>query len=162
MTVIEGTRFGVVQVPDDTAIRFPDGLLGFPDEHDYVLLEPPEHRVIGYLQSIDTPALCFPVVDGALFGDGYPVPTAAELADAHGLAVESLAVLVVVFAAPGQDGLDANLLGPLVVDVNQRVGFQAALDPRRFGPRQPLARPLEQVHGASVTAAERHSGTVHG
>ena len=39
MLTIKTTRFGEVEVDKNLEIHFPDGLLGFPEEKDYVIFE---------------------------------------------------------------------------------------------------------------------------
>ncbi len=102
MIVLEGTRFGVVEVNDDTVIHIPRGLVGFPNDRSFVLLERGEGEPIGYLQSVDSPALSFPVVDGSVFGPEYPKPNAATLARKVGVGTDNVAVLVVVAAPRGE------------------------------------------------------------
>ena len=91
MLTIEGTRFGDVSVPNEAIIHFPRGLIGFAAEDRFVLLERGPKSQIGYLQSVTTPKLCFPVVDGAVAGKDYPRPTAPELARDVGLSADDVA-----------------------------------------------------------------------
>lgn len=132
MLTIEGTRFGDVRVPDEAIIHFPRGLIGFAAEDRFVLLERGPKSQLGYLQSVTTPRLCFPVVDGAVAGEDYPRPAAPELARDAGLSADDVAVLVVVAVSTPDKPLKANLLAPIVVDAKSRTGAQVVLDHRRF------------------------------
>jgi flagellar assembly factor FliW len=134
---VAGTRFGEIELEDGKAIVFPRGLIGFPDARRYVLLEPSAQRKVAWLQSLDTPELAFPVVDGALIGASYPNPAPAKLAHEAGIGESELAVLVVVAAQKGK-GLVANLLAPLVVDLESRSGAQVVLDPREYSAAEPI------------------------
>jgi flagellar assembly factor FliW len=136
---LAGTRFGDIELDDCKAIVFPRGLVGFPEARRYVLLEPREgHGLVAWLQSLDVPELAFPVIDGARIGSPYPEPPAAQLAHEAGLGASELAVLVVVTVRKGR-GLAANLLAPLVIDLESRSGAQVVLDPRRYSATVPLA-----------------------
>jgi len=132
MLTIQGTRFGDVSVPEEAVIHFPRGLIGFAAEERFVLLERGPKSQIGYLQSVATPKLCFPVIDGSVAGGDYPRPEAPKLARAAGLNDEDVAVLVVVAISSPDKPLKANLLAPLVVDTKSRTGAQVVLDHRRF------------------------------
>jgi flagellar assembly factor FliW len=134
---VEGTRFGEIELEDGKAIVFPRGLIGFPDARRYVLLEAQAPRKVAWLQSLDMPELAFPVVDGAMLGAAYPNPAPAKLAHDAGIGDAELAVLVVVAANKGK-GLVANLLAPLVVDLESRSGAQVVLDPREYSAAEPL------------------------
>lgn len=155
MMRIEGTRFGAIEVAAESVIRFPNGLVGFPGETEFVLLERTGGKLVGYLQSVRTPSLAFPVMDGAGF-DGYPDPPVATLAASVGLETADLALLVIVAANPQTKLLQANLLAPLLVDVVTRHGAQCVLDPRRFSATHVLADPMTIVK-ARVEAAKRRA-----
>jgi len=135
---IAGTRFGSIEVDEERAMTFPRGLIGFPDKRRYVLLEPRGNSRVAWLQSLEMPALAFPVLDGTGFGDEYPQPRAKELAKTAGLGMTEVAVLVVVAVASESKGLLANMLAPLVVDLETRTGAQVVLDHHRFSAATPL------------------------
>jgi flagellar assembly factor FliW len=135
---IAGTRFGEIELEDSKAIVFPRGLIGFPEARRYVLLQPSAPGRVGWLQSIDSPELAFPVIDGGNLGDAYPHPAPAKLAHEAGLGETELAVLVVVAAEKGKR-LVANLLAPLVVDLESRSGAQVVLDPKQYSAAAPLS-----------------------
>lgn len=143
---VPGTRFGDIELDDAKTIVFARGLIGFPDAIRYVLLEPQGSGPVGWLQSLDVPELAFPVIDGSLIGTPYPQPGAAQLAHDAGLGGKDVAVLVIV-AASKATGLVANLLAPLVVDLESRCGAQVVLDPRKFAAAAP-------VRAATVQTAE--------
>lgn len=134
---VPGTRFGDIELDDAKTIVFARGLIGFPDAIRYVLLEPQGPSAVGWLQSLDMPELAFPVLDGGLIGGGYPQPSPAQLAHDAGLGGKDVAVLVVV-AASKATGLVANLLAPLVVDLESRCGAQVVLDPRKYAAAVPV------------------------
>ena len=77
------------------------------------------------------PSLAFPVIDGSRMGPAYPDPSTADLAREAGFGSTELALLVVVAVLKGK-GLVANLLAPLIVDLEARLGVQVVLDPRRY------------------------------
>lgn len=144
MIRIDGTRFGDIEVEKESVIRFPHGLIGFPDEMEFVLLERGDGRSVAYLQSLTTPRLAFPVTDGEVFGDNYPDPSATKLAALAGIPCEDPAVLVIV-AANQEKRLEANLLAPIIIDVDTRRGCQCVLDPRKFSAATSLADPIAEA-----------------
>jgi flagellar assembly factor FliW len=136
------TRFGDIEVDDSRAVNFPRGLIGFPEARRFVLLEPRGRVQIAWLQSLDVPELAFPVVDGATLGNSYPQPPPQELARGAGLGATQLALLVIVASAGQHKNLVANLLAPLVVDLESRTGAQVVLDHRAFSASAPLGTSL--------------------
>ena len=133
------TRFGDIEVDDARAVTFPRGLIGFPDARRYVLIEPRGRARVAWLQSLDEPELAFPVVDGATLGEAYPQPSPRDLARGAGLGANDLALLVIVAAVGENKSLVANLLAPLVVDLESKTGAQVVLDHRLFSASAPLA-----------------------
>ena len=156
MIRIEGTRFGTVEVEDAAAIEFPAGLVGFPSETRFVLLERTGGKLVGYLQSLTTASLAFPVMDASAF-EGYPEPSAEELATSVGFGSTDLAVLVIVSVNSVTKLLQANLLAPLLVDVVSRLGAQCVLDPRHFSAAHTLADPLTLAKARVAEAQARAS-----
>jgi len=137
---LAGTRFGTIEFDEHRAISLPGGLIGFAEEKRFILLEPPPGRRVAWLQSLLTPELAFPVIAGIAFGREYPQPSAVELARRAQLLPSpdsEVAVLVVVAAKPGV-GRIANLLAPIVVNVDTRTGAQIALDPEVYSASAPF------------------------
>ncbi|MBV9949302.1 MAG: flagellar assembly protein FliW [Myxococcales bacterium] len=145
---LAGTRFGDIELDDGKAIVFPRGLVGFPEARRYVLLDPQGSSKVAWLQSLDVPELAFPVIEGSTMSRAYPDPPADKLANEAGLGGSEVALLVVVAVRKGK-GLVANLLAPLVVDLESRSGAQVVLDPKRYsatvalGPEEDRAKSLD-------------------
>ncbi len=137
---IEGTRFGTIAFEDARVINFPAGLIGFAEETSFVFLEPRAGGSVAWLQSTKTPELAFPVVAGEELEPGYPAPSAVVLAKQRGLLGRDVAVLVVV-ASRGPNSRVANLLAPIVIDVDARVGAQVVLDAERYSAASPFVGP---------------------
>lgn len=139
MIRVETTRFGTLEIPEATVIDFPGGLVGFPSETRFAFLQGKETDEIAHLQSLFTPSIALPVIDGATFGSAYPQPSAAELARGAGLPDGNLAVLVTIAATDVKQALCANLLAPIVVDLTSRRAAQVVLDPRQYSTSTPVA-----------------------
>ncbi len=135
--LVNTTRFGKVEVDDARVISFPKGLLGFPAYKHYVLIEPGEDTFFFWLQSIDAPDLAFVVTDPSLFVSTYKVPIKPEqMRDLDMQSVEEAQVFVIVNKR--DQTLTGNLQGPLVINVNRKMGEQLVLSDRRFTTRVPL------------------------
>jgi flagellar assembly factor FliW len=143
MTTLAGTRFGTLDVEEQSVIHLPSGLIGFTAETRFTLLRFGETK-LAYLQSLNTPELALSVVDAAVFGADYPIPPAPSLAQEAGLGTTAdVAVLVAVAQRPGDERLYANLLAPIVVDAESRRAAQVVLDPERYSTNAlvPMADP---------------------
>jgi len=129
--IVESERFGRLELPEADAIAFPRGLIGFPEEREFVLLAREGSERVAWLQSMRTPALAFPVVSAHGLGVEYPdVPLPAPWGEAPDLAV--LAVL----AAPTGGPATVNLMAPVIVNAATRRGEQVLLEGTRFSARE--------------------------
>ena len=150
---IESTRFGPLVVDEERVINFPNGLLGFPDHKRFALIQTGEENYFFWLQSADEPNLAFVVTDPAIFFKGYEVPLRDETRHDLGLGapsedeVQTLTTLtagtflqVFVICNKVDEWLTGNLLGPLVVNAQNRLAQQVVLTEKKWTTRQPLMR----------------------
>ena len=136
---IETTRFGTVELPEDRVIRFPRGLIGFPQITRYVLIDHPGGGPFRWLQAVDAPALAFAVTDPRIFFPDYRVPVSREELEAIGLEDPAEAAVIVILVVPSRpEGITANLLGPVVINPRARVGAQLILDSTTYTTRHPI------------------------
>ena len=147
------SRFGTLNVDDERVITFSKGLLGFPDYTRYALIQTGEENYFFWLQSADEPNLAFVVTDPAIFFKGYEVPLRNETRHDLGLGapaedeVQTLTTLtagtflqVFVICNKVDEWLTGNLLGPLVVNAQNRLAQQVVLTEKKWTTRQPLMR----------------------
>ena len=67
------TRFGEIEIADETIIAFPNGILGFPEQTNYALINTDDNSPLKWLQSLDDPALAFVVTNPNLFKPDYMI-----------------------------------------------------------------------------------------
>lgn len=133
------SRFGPLEIPDETVLQFATGLLGFPDHRRYVILDHDTDAPFKWLQSVDEPALAFVIIDPALFHPRYHIGCAQEtLAELGGGEPHSLTVAVIL-TIPSDDPsrVTANLRGPLLMHPGTRLCKQVVLSDE-FPTRYPL------------------------
>jgi flagellar assembly factor FliW len=149
--VIETSRFGSVEVDGHRLITFSKGILGFPNQKEFALIQTGEQSSFYWLQSVDRPELAFVVCDPRMFVPDYRVPIKAdELADL-GLEDPSGAQVFVIVNKV-EEMLTSNLQGPLVVNCQTRAAKQLVLSDRRYTTRHPLMRLPETEAAVSRTA----------
>ena len=133
------TRFGSFEVPDQSIVRFPSGLLGFPDQQRYVILDHGTEAPFKWLQSVEEPDLAFVLMDPATFHPDYHIEVPADaLAEIKGEERDDL-TLVVILTIPSDDPgrITANLRGPLLISHRTKLGKQLVLS-EEFPTRHPL------------------------
>lgn len=123
------TRFGNLEVPDDTLLTFPSGILGFPDWTRYVILDHDTEAPFKWLHCVEQRDLAFVILDPALFKPDYQIQVTTEsLAEIGATDVSDLTVAVIL-TIPSDDplGITANLRGPLVMNPRTRSCKQLVL-----------------------------------
>ena len=126
MILFKTTRFGELEVSEESLIYFPEVLPGMRNQKRFVLLDYKDTD-IKWLQSIDSPEVAFIVIDPFSIEPRYSV----ELPDAMRKLIslerpEDVAVLVIL--RKEGDSIIANLQGPLVINTSNRTGVQLVLD----------------------------------
>jgi flagellar assembly factor FliW len=132
------TRFGELEVAADTVITFPQGLVGLPQLTRFVLIE--GKGPFQWLQSLDNPDATFVVIDSDQVVTDYAIsPSPDDLA----IVMEGeepaplCALLIVTVPREAPERLTANLMAPLIVNTERRLGVQAVL-PDRYPVRYPI------------------------
>lgn len=137
--IIETSRFGPLEVDSERLMFFDDGLLGFPEQHDYALIQTGEGSGFYWLQSVNTPELAFVVCDPRLFVVDYQVPVKLDDLQCIELDKADNAQVFVIVNKSG-DLLTGNFQGPLVINVVNRKACQLVLSDKRYSTRHPLMR----------------------
>ena len=141
---IQSTRFGTLSVDDERIITFPRGLLGFPNHTRFALIQTGEENYFFWLQAVEDPNLAFVVTDPTIFFKDYEVPLRDEtLADLE-MTDLNFAQVFVICNKVGQY-LTGNLLGPIVVNAQNRTGQQVVLTEKKWTTRQPLMKLQAEV-----------------
>ena len=139
------SRFGTFEAGENTVLTFPSGLLGFPEQQRYVMLDHDTDAPFKWLQSLDEPGLAFVIIDPAFFDGAYRVEYTGEaLAEVGGEKTEDLTVAVIL-TIPSEDPgrITANLRGPLLFNTRTRLCKQLVLSddvPTRY-PLFPVPSP---------------------
>jgi flagellar assembly factor FliW len=141
---IESTRFGQLSVDDDRIITLPRGLLGFPNHMRYALIQTGQENYFFWLQSVDEPSLAFVVTDPSIFFKDYDVPIREETQADLQLS-DPRHVQVFVICNKVDDWLTGNLLGPIVVNAQNRLAQQVVLTEKKWTTRQPLLKLQAEV-----------------
>ncbi len=136
---IQTSRYGKLEVDDERIMTFPKGLLGFPDRTRFALIQTSEENYFFWLQCIEDANLAFVITDPTTFFKEYEVPLREELQQELSLGDPQAAQVFVICNKVG-DWLTGNLLGPIVVNVENRVAAQVVLTEKKWTTRQPLMR----------------------
>jgi flagellar assembly factor FliW len=127
MSCCQSKYFGTLHYAEDAVISPPRGLLGFEQEKMFVLVQLPEQYPLVYVQSAVTPELCFLALPILTIDPEYRLELNSE--DAQQLGTETnpeigQEVLCLALIATHPEGVRANLLAPLVVNLETRAACQ--------------------------------------
>ena len=148
--IIHTSRFGQLEVDENRLIAFEEGILGFPNQQQYALIQTGEGSGFYWLQAVDTADLAFVVCDPRLFVADYQVPVKLDDLKTIDLADAGQAQVFVIVNKVN-DLLTGNFQGPLVINVVNRHGRQLVLSDKRYSTRHPLMRlPAETAMGKTA------------
>ncbi len=123
------TRFGQVDVPDDAAVRFPEGIRGFNSLKQYVMLRTTDLGLFRWLQSAEVPALAFVVCDPRLIVHDYEIHIRAEeLLEIGAVAGVETEVLVILTHPHDRRQMTADLRNPILINRAKGLARQIVLD----------------------------------
>ena len=126
---INTVRFGEIEVEKERIFRFVLPIIGFNELRDFVILDLNKDGFFKWLQSVEDPALAFPVVSVFNMDLDYSIDLQDNVVDALKIKnVESL--LVMNIASIPQDNPQAttiNLLAPIVFNLDSLLAGQTIL-----------------------------------
>ncbi|MGD8564338.1 MAG: flagellar assembly protein FliW [Desulfarculaceae bacterium] len=133
-------RFGEITVSEDQVVTLPNGMVGFPELHRYVLLQHREGSPFHWLQSLERRELAFVMVSPLLFDSQYQVSlgnTEVKLLNLED--PKTIQVWTVVTIPHGRpEKMTANLKAPVIINLANRLAAQIILDDPKYPLRQPL------------------------
>ncbi len=124
---IDTSRFGSLEINDNDTICFRNGILGFPQHKEYAIL-PSDDGPLEWLQCVTHPDLAFVVCNPLVFKPDYTVPVSPDELDELGLKnIEDGIVLVIIVVPENPHDMTANLLGPLLINRQNKKAKQLIL-----------------------------------
>ena len=125
--------FGKVNIDEDKIIQFPDGIPGFKDEKEFVLLPLDEDSLFVIMQSVNTPELAFITIEPRNIIKDYEFVISEkteELLQIDG--IEDIILLNIVNIKDKLKDMTINLAAPLVININENLGKQIILDDSNY------------------------------
>lgn len=135
------TEFGQFEVSQDAVITFPDGVYGFEQAKQYIIINHDDHGTIMSLQSIEGEKPQFIVLDPfAILPDYTPVLSPADLKRLDLKSAEDPRARFLVIAIIKEDLADSvvNLKSPIVINSESRAAAQVFLENSNYPMRYPI------------------------
>jgi len=138
---IETRHFGAIEFDSQDVLNVADGMLGFHHLKRFLLIESQDFEPFRFLQSIDEPLICFPLIDPLLVDGEYRLELKADAQVKLGLEdPEEGLVYSVVTLTENPEKATVNLYAPLVINTSNMRGSQIVLFDSEYSVSQPLMK----------------------
>jgi flagellar assembly factor FliW len=123
---IETALLGEITIEKSDIIHFPEAIPGFPEEKQFILIPLEEDSPFMYLQSVKTRELCLIVANPFAFFIDYEIKLDEETLQKLAIEKEQPNVAIYTILTIPEDfkKTTANLLGPIVININNKKGLQ--------------------------------------
>ena len=123
---------GLVSVEEKQLLKFPEGIMGFEEFHNYALIES-EYEPFIWLQSVDNKNLAFLLVDPFLICNDYEAEIDDSVLKTIGVeSPEDIVVMTIVTIPQDNSPITANFLGPIVINRRNNTCVQVVLNDNRW------------------------------
>ena len=128
--ILKTRHFGELSVEEENIFRFEEGILGFPEDHRYIVVRNPEPELpFDWLQAVEHPELAFVITDPFFFKDDYEFDIPEAVQEKLDVWNPSDVLIYAITVIP--DDLrqaTMNLRAPLVLNTQTKLGCQLVLD----------------------------------
>lgn len=143
--IISTTRFGQVEIKEEDVLNFPEGLLGFGDLRRFVLLDDPSDEIFAWLQSCESGAIAFPVLEPDIFAESYNVSLSKSDLEALHLKEQKQGHYFSIITIPEDPTqMTANMKAPIVINLKDKIARQCVLQDNNLAIREPIFKRLQQ------------------
>lgn len=150
---INTSRFGEIELPDDTLITFPKGVVGFPEARGFVLFDCSDDGIFKWMQSVDVQELAFVICEASLVLPNYQIICGKSEQEMLKLSrAEDAAVCLILAIGANPADTTANLLGPIVMNAESRLGMQMVLVNPDYSTRHKIFADASGTENSNVSA----------
>lgn len=140
MRKIKTLRFGEIEISEDKLLHFEQGLPGFENEHEFVLVIQDVNSPYAFLQSAETEELAFLMARPFVFFPDYEFVLSDTAEEQLGLKSEEDLDIFVMVTIPDRDvtKITVNLLAPVVINKRNQQAQQYVLEKTKYTVKQAL------------------------
>lgn len=160
---IQTKHFGEIEIEEDKIVKFFGGIFGFEKIREFVLLyeakEEPEILTFAWLQAVEEPAVCLPLINPMLWFDNYEPDIDDEVIETLGeLDRDALDVYSVVVVPEDITTMTTNLLAPVVINRATKKGAQVIVNNEGYQVKHNLYDKVTEKIEASKRAEQSKKG----
>lgn len=142
---IKTTRFGELEIKKSDIIQFKEGILGFEQLKKFFVVDPGDQTLILWFQSIDDPAVAFPIIEPKIFLPDYSVKLLpAELSSLEIESVNDASVFTILTIPQIVTDMSANLKAPIVINNKTKLARQIVLQDSKLEVRYKMYMDLKK------------------
>jgi flagellar assembly factor FliW len=142
MVKVQTKAYGSIEVEERQRIVFPQGLFGFEELKEYVLLDA-ERQPFYWLQSVEQKQVAFVLINPFLIRPDYELNVSSEELMDIGIDSPEKALIFTIVTIPADGGpMTVNLQGPLAINRDTREGKQAILNDSRWKTKHDIVAEL--------------------
>lgn len=132
------TRFGEVEYDPSNTVLFTEGLIGFENLRDFIVMPNRKNGPLFWIQSVDDPDIAFVLTDPTNFFLDYKVvPDGRERAKL-GIDKDDECHVLSVVTVPPDRKVTLNLMAPILFAPATNRAIQVALENSQYKTREPL------------------------
>jgi len=143
---VNTTNFGMLEVDEKTVINFKDGLPGFEDEHEFVILNNWDTEdPVGFmwLQSTTNEDVALVISIPFLLRSDYEFEIPDDICSQMGISdAADVGVYTVCNIQDKVENMTFNLTSPIIVNIKERSAVQLTLTDNRYGVNE-LYKPIK-------------------
>jgi flagellar assembly factor FliW len=131
---VHTTRFGEVDIDPNKVLQFELPILGFEKFTQFIMLDHGEDSPFQWLQSIEEPSLAFVITNPNRFDIDYTITIPDEILERLDIQSEDDVIVMNIVNIPASNPglMTANLVGPLVIQVNNLKAAQVILTDTQY------------------------------
>ena len=128
--------FGEIEIDDNKIIRFPSGIIGFPEMTDFALVfdeEKGKNAPIRWLQSLQETEFALPVMDPLMVASDYnPEVEEDHLIPLGEVTPDNTLVLVTVTVPKDLTQMSVNLQAPIIINADSKKATQIIVNSEKY------------------------------
>lgn len=132
------SRFGEIEYDPDNTLQFPEGLIGFENLRDFIVMPNEKEGPLFWIQSVDDPQLAFILTDPSNFYYDYKVVPDGRERQKLGIDESGDCLVVSVVTVPPDRNITLNLAAPILFAPQTNKALQVILEGTTFSPQTPL------------------------
>lgn len=137
---LDTPRFGTLEYDSQEVYYFEEGLLGFTQCQQFLLVQHNENTPFRWLQSIDDPQLAWPLLPPTSYVPNYKIVLPKKQAEKLKLELNQDFWVYTIANIPAKQPhkLTINLLGPIILNEKQKLGRQIVLENEGYSVKHPI------------------------